>query len=224
MSPMNQIVLKVRPTFMKILSGLFLSMLVSTAAFATASATSVSPPASAEVHYDITVRLDPIARKLEGRSVITANTSEELTLVIGRRFEVMHGRVDAEPFGPAATMGRMRGWRILGNEKLPRRIEIHWRGELAALDTALDHHQTLGRNDPASGEAGTFLPDSSGWYPYLADKLASYNLTIELPPRATRNCARSSCRGNRNGGGVSRTVRISGSDRRYRSHGGSLCY
>jgi aminopeptidase N len=165
--------------------GFLFSMLVVTAAFATSSATSGAPPGSApgsaEVHYDITVRLDPVARKIEGRSVITANTPEELTLVIGRRFEVMRGRVDGSPFGPAATMGRMRGWRILGDEKLPRRIEIHWRGELAALDTALDHNQTLGRSDPASGEAGTFLPDSSGWYPYLADKLASYNLTIELP-------------------------------------------
>ena len=162
---------------------LLCSMLVASPAWATSSATSDAAPAPvpAEVQYEITVRLDPVARRIEGRSVITANTSEELTLVIGRRFEVMHGRVDAEPFGPAATMGRMRAWRILGHEKLPRRIEIHWRGELAALDTALDHHQTLGRNEPASGEAGTFLPDSSGWYPYLADKLASYNLTIELP-------------------------------------------
>lgn len=177
--------LHARLTYMNGVVGFLFSMLMATTVFATSSATSSATsgatPVSAEVHYDITVRLDPVARKIEGRSVITANTPEELTLVIGRRFEVMRGRVDAEPFGPAATMGRMRGWRILGDEKLPRRIEIHWRGELAALDTALDHHQTLGRNDPASGEAGTFLPDSSGWYPFLADKLASYNLTIELP-------------------------------------------
>jgi aminopeptidase N len=189
MSLVNQLMILARPAHMKGMAGLLLSMLWVTAALATSSATSTAPPGtpagsapgSAEVHYDITVRLDPVARKIEGRSVITANTPEELTLVIGRRFEVMRGRVDGSPFGPAATMGRLRGWRILGDQKMPRRIEIHWRGELAALDTALDHHQTLGRNDPASGEAGTFLPDSSGWYPYLADKLASYNLTIELP-------------------------------------------
>jgi aminopeptidase N len=185
MTPVNQFMILARLTYVKGMVGFLFSMLVVTAAFATSSATSGAPPGSApgsaEVHYDITVRLDPVARKIEGRSVITANTPEELTLVIGRRFEVMRGRVDGSPFGPAATMGRMRGWRILGDEKLPRRIEIHWRGELAALDTALDHNQTLGRSDPASGEAGTFLPDSSGWYPYLADKLASYNLTIELP-------------------------------------------
>ena len=51
-------------------------------------------PVPAEVQYEITVRLDPVARKIEGRSVITANTPEELTLMLGRRFEVMHARVD----------------------------------------------------------------------------------------------------------------------------------
>jgi aminopeptidase N len=178
---MNQLMMLARLTYIKGIVGLLFSVLVVTAAFATSSATSGATAVSPEVHYDIAVRLDPVARRIEGRSVITANTPEELTLVIGRRFEVMHGRVDAAPLGPAATIGRMRAWRIFGDEKLPRRIEIHWRGELVALDTALDHHQTLGRNDPASGEAGTFLPDSSGWYPHLADKLASYNLTIELP-------------------------------------------
>lgn len=146
-----------------------------------ASAASTAVADAAEVQYDIYVEIDPVARSIKGRNVITANTAEELTLVIGRRFEVMHAKVDADPIGPAATVGHMRAWRISGAEKTPRRIEIHWRGELAALDTSLDHRQTLGRNDPATGETGTFLPDSSGWYPYLAGKLASYRLSIELP-------------------------------------------
>ncbi|SCY21867.1 hypothetical protein SAMN05216420_103222 [Nitrosospira sp. Nl5] len=136
---------------------------------------------TAEIDYDITVRIDPVARTIEGRSVITAKTAEELTLVLGRRFEVMHARVDASPLGPAATTGRMRAWRISGDQRTPRRIELHWRGELSALDTSLDHPQTLGGNEPASSAAGTFLPDSSGWYPYIAEKLASYRVSIELP-------------------------------------------
>ncbi len=143
------------------------------------SAASNSP---AEVQYDISVRIDPVGRKLEGSSVITAHTAEELTLVLGRRFEVMQARVGDDPIGPSVSMGNMRAWRIRGEQKLPRRIEVYWRGELSPLDTSLDHPQTLGRNDPASAEAGTFLPDSSGWYPFLADKLASYSLRIELPP------------------------------------------
>ena len=49
---------------------------------------------TAEIDYDITVRIDPVARTIEGRSVITVRTSEELTLMLGRRFETMHARVD----------------------------------------------------------------------------------------------------------------------------------
>ena len=140
-----------------------------------------SPVVDSPVRYDISVHIDPVERTLRGRSVITANTREELTLVIGRRFEVLKARVDDEQIGSSATVGAMRAWRIPGEEKLPRRIEIEWRGELSPLDTSLDHRQTLGQNQPVSGESGTFLPDSSGWYPYLAGELASYDLSMELP-------------------------------------------
>ena len=161
---------------------ILLPLLVLTGACAASdSAASAVVADTAEVDYDITVRIDPVARTIEGHSVITAKTSEELTLVLGRRFEVMHARVDAAPLGPAAITGRMRAWRISGDQQIPRRIEIRWRGELSALDTSLDHPQTLGRNEPASSAAGTFLPDSSGWYPYIAEKLASYRVSIELP-------------------------------------------
>ena len=110
-----------------------------------------------------------------------ANSSEELTLVLGRRFGVLSAQVNGTSLGPAASMGKVRAWRVFNDKGLPRRIEVHWRGELTPLDTSLDHAQTLGRDEPASGEAGTFLPDSSGWYPYIAGKLASYRVSIELP-------------------------------------------
>ncbi|MDN5835737.1 MAG: M1 family peptidase [Nitrosospira sp.] len=154
-----------------------------TFAAATDAATDASGAAAdtADINYDISVRIDPVARTIEGRTVITAKTPEELTLVLGRRFEVMQARADGAPLGPAAVTGKMRTWRIPANKQIPRRIEVHWRGELSALDTALDHPQTLGANEPVSSAAGTFLPDSSGWYPYIADKLASYRVSIDLP-------------------------------------------
>ena len=155
----------------------WITLTTSTSAFAA----SREAADTAEVQYDITVRIDPVARSIEGRSVITVNTPEELTLMLGRRFGVMHARVDGTSLGPAASMGKMRVWGISGDQKMPRRIEVRWGGELSALDISLDHPQTLGRDEPASGEAGTFLPDSSGWYPYIAGKLASYRLSIELP-------------------------------------------
>jgi aminopeptidase N len=156
------------------LAGILISFLVSTSAISAEADT-------AEIDYDITVRIDPIARTIEGRSVITARTSEELTLMLGRRFETMHARVDTAPLGPSASTRKMRAWRIPGDQHTPRRIVMHWRGEFSALDTSLDHSQTLGRDEPASSNAGTFLPDSSGWYPYIAGKLASYRISIELP-------------------------------------------
>ncbi|SFW26986.1 hypothetical protein SAMN05216414_11042 [Nitrosovibrio sp. Nv17] len=148
---------------------------------ACAAEATVPVPEQAQIGYDMTVRIDPVARTLEGRSVITVNTSEELSLVLGRRFEVTRGRVGTAQLGLSAITGEMRVWRVFANAQMPRRIEVHWRGELSALDTSLDHAQTLGGAQPASGADGTFLPDASGWYPYIAGKLASYRLAIELP-------------------------------------------
>jgi hypothetical protein len=165
-----------------------LSALVSVSNSASAASdTSPTSPTSpeatdaVEVSYEIEVRIDPVAHSIEGRSVIMANSSEELTLVLGRRFGVLSAEVNGTSLGPAASMGKVRAWRVFNDKGLPRRIEVHWRGELTPLDTSLDHAQTLGRDEPASGEAGTFLPDSSGWYPYIAGKLASYRVSIELP-------------------------------------------
>jgi aminopeptidase N len=138
-------------------------------------------PEPADIEYDITVRIDPAQRSIQGNSIITVKKGEELTLVLGRRFGVMSARIDGVPLGPAASSGSLRAWSIPGSEQAPRRIEVQWRGELSALDTSIDHPQTLGRNEPATGEMGTFLPDSSGWYPYIAGKLASYRVNIELP-------------------------------------------
>ena len=129
------------------------------------------------IHYDITVRIDPVTRKLEGRTVITANMTEEFTVVLGRRFEVL----DTIGLGPAGVTGRWRTWRVQGDQSTPQHIEVRWQGVLEPLNSSLDHRQTLGKNDPVSSEAGTFLPDSSAWYPYIASELATYQLTLELP-------------------------------------------
>ncbi len=155
---------------------ILLAALVATGASATASATTA-------VEYDIAVRIDPVARRIEGRSVITVAAAGELMLVLGRRFEVTHALIDGVPLGTsAAGTVNMHVWRIARSQRGPRRIEVHWRGELAPLDTSLDHRQTLGRIEPAGSAAGTFLPDSSGWYPHLAGTLARYRVSLELPP------------------------------------------
>ena len=157
---------------------ILLAALVATGAAAAAAAS-----ATPAVEYDIAVRIDPVARRIEGRSVITVAAAGELMLVLGRRFEVTHALIDGVPLGAsAAGTVNMHAWRIARSQRGPRRIEVHWRGELAPLDTSLDHRQTLGRIEAASSAAGTFLPDSSGWYPHLAGTLARYRVSLELPP------------------------------------------
>lgn len=165
--------------------GIFSAAGIASAASAD-SGVSVAPQAPAaqepaDIEYDITVRIDPAQRSIQGNSIITVKKGEELTLVLGRRFGVLSARIDGVALGPAASSGNLRAWSIPGSEQTPRRIEVEWRGELSALDTSIDHPQTLGRNEPATGEMGTFLPDSSAWYPYIAGKLASYRVSIGLP-------------------------------------------
>ncbi len=134
------------------------------------------------VQYDISVRIDPAARTLEGRSVITANGTRDYKLLLNRRFEVKRILLDGEPLsGRRSLSGGLQGWRIPGTAGATRRITLEWSGTLAPLDTTLDHRSVLSAAEPVAGEEGTFLPDASAWYPRIAGVLASYRLSLELP-------------------------------------------
>ncbi|MEE9580604.1 MAG: M1 family aminopeptidase [Nitrosomonadaceae bacterium] len=138
---------------------------------------------SSAVEYDIVVHIDPDAQTIKGRSVITTTSPHELILTLGRRFKVTQALVDGAILEPSGTSpGMMRTWQILGSQSVPRRIEVYWYGKLSPLNTSLNHQQTLGRPEPVSGSFGTFLPDSSGWYPRIVGELASYRVTLEMPP------------------------------------------
>jgi len=138
---------------------------------------------SSAVEYDIVVHIDPVAQTIKGRSVITTTSPHELILALGRRFKVTQALVDGVILEPSDTSsGMMRTWKILGSQSIPRHIEVYWQGKLSPLNTSLNHQQTLGRAEPVSGSFGTFLPDSSGWYPRIAGELASYRVTLEMPP------------------------------------------
>lgn len=135
-----------------------------------------------EIDYDITVRIDPISRTFEGKSVITVKRPKELRLLLGAAFEVTHAFFNDAPLG----IGRERSnqphsWHIPFSFSQEYQFVIHWQGKLAPLDDSLDHQQTLGRPIAVSGAAGTFLPDASGWYPRVADELARYKVKLELP-------------------------------------------
>jgi len=169
-----------------------------------------SPAASAAsplaVHYDISVKIDPATRRLEGRSVITANGTADYKLLLNRRFEVKRILLDDEPLvGRRSSAGSLQGWRIpAAAPNQTRRITLEWGGTLAPLDTTLDHRSVLAAAEPVAGEEGTFLPDASAWYPRIAGVLASYRLSLELP-------------GNQRGLVAGRMVEEFGSATRYRA-------
>ena len=169
----------------RILSALFLTMVVIVASSITISIVIAAPLLAQDplaVEYDIVVHIDPVEQTIKGRSVIATTSSHELTLLLGQRFKVTHAFIDGVTLKPSGYGHLMHTWSIPASQRNVRRyIEIHWDGKLSPLNTSLDHQQTLGRAEPVSGSLGTFLPDSSGWYPRIAGELASYRISIEMP-------------------------------------------
>ena len=150
----------------------------------TVSVTLASPSASDSfaVEYDITVHIDPVAQTIEGRNIITTKSTHELILALSSRFKVRNILADGVILESASTdHGMLQTWRIPNSQRTPRRIEVSWHGKLLPLNTALIHRQTLNRGEPVSGKLGTFLPDSSGWFPHIPGELASYRVSIKMP-------------------------------------------
>ena len=136
-----------------------------------------------EVEYDITVKIDPVNRTIEGKNLITVTKPRELQLLLGAAYEVTQAEFNDGPLGSGREQdGQLHIWNIPFHFRQQIQFLIQWKGTLAPLDTSLDHRQTLGRPVAVSGESGTFLPDGSDWYPRVAGQLARYKVSIELPP------------------------------------------
>ncbi|MBX9637491.1 MAG: M1 family peptidase, partial [Nitrosomonas sp.] len=135
-----------------------------------------------DVEYDITVKIDPVNRTIEGKSLITVDRPRELQLILGAGYEVIQADFNDGPLGIGREQANQPHiWNIPFLFRHQIQFLIRWKGVLAPLDTSLDHQQTLGRPIAVSGEAGTFLPDSSDWYPRVAGQFARYKVSIELP-------------------------------------------
>ena len=136
-----------------------------------------------DVEYDITVKIDPVNRTLEGKSLITVHRPRELQLLLGAGYEVTQAEFNDGPLGSGREQSNLPHiWNIPFHFRQQIQFLIQWKGVLAPLDTALDHRQTLARPVAVSGVEGTFLPDSSDWYPRIAGQFARYKVSIELPP------------------------------------------
>ncbi|WP_242447207.1 M1 family metallopeptidase [Nitrosomonas supralitoralis] len=135
-----------------------------------------------DVEYDITVKIDPVNRTIEGKNLITVNNPRELQLMLGAAYEVTQAEFNDGPLGVGREQAnRAHIWNIPFYFRHQIQFLIQWRGTLASLDTSLDHQQTLGRPVAAGGESGSFLPDASNWYPRVVGQLARYKVSIELP-------------------------------------------
>lgn len=135
-----------------------------------------------DVEYDITVKIDPVNRTLEGKSLVTVHRPRELQLLLGAGYEVTQAEFNDGPLGIGREQSNLpHVWNIPFHFRQQIQFLIQWKGVLAPLDTALDHRQTLARPVAVSGVGGTFLPDSSDWYPRIAGQMARYKVSIELP-------------------------------------------
>jgi len=134
--------------------------------------------AAASATHQIQVRIEPETHRLEGRDSLRFDAPRAATLVLSSRFSLDSVAVDGQR---AALKARLDGG--LQRIALPaaRRIDLLWHGTLAPLDRSLEHRDTLGYAEPASGREGTFLPSGSGWYPMLDGELERYSLELDLP-------------------------------------------
>jgi aminopeptidase N len=134
-----------------------------------------------QVRYDYSIRLDPAARELRGSGVVTTTDRGAVTLALNARFQLARLIVDgtAVTTPPERRNGR-QVWRVPAAER-NRRIEVEWRGTLAPLDASVSHRDTLEIVEPVADPRGSFLPSVARWHPEIEGKLATYQVTLDLP-------------------------------------------
>ena len=129
---------------------------------------------------DLAVRIEPERRELRARGTLVVD--EDITeIALAQQFDVTAVTVDGRHADTAGTVrdGR-RVWRLRAAERA-RRVEIEWRGTLAALDASISHRQTLRQAQAVADPRGSFLPASALWHPTVPHGFSSYRVAIDLP-------------------------------------------
>jgi aminopeptidase N len=154
---------------------MMLRWVLAAAAAAAAGATLAGPG-----RLDLAVRIEPERRELHARGTLIVD-EEATEIALARQFDVAAVAVDGRPADAAGAVrdGR-RIWRLPAAERA-RRVEIEWRGTLAALDASISHRQTLRQAQPTADPRGSFLPASTLWHPSIARGFALYRVAIDLP-------------------------------------------
>lgn len=136
--------------------------------------------AAAPVGYDISVRIDPATRALNGTATIIVPPGKSAELVLARRFEVESLSIDGATAAAPRIANGLSTWRLAA-AITPRTIAMRWHGRLDALDATLDHRQTLAAASPVTGAEGTFLPAAGAWFPQAGGLMPGYRVSIDLP-------------------------------------------
>lgn len=150
-------------------------------AILTLAAAFVSAADRAWPYLDAAVSVDPASRRLEAQGTIALPAGDDTEIRLAVRFRDAQATLAT---GEALSASERSGdliWRVPARDR-ERLVTLRWRGILDALDTSLDHRETLTNAAPVTGPAGTFLPSASGWYPAVAEQPLSYRLTLTLPP------------------------------------------
>lgn len=129
---------------------------------------------------DLTVSLEPAMRTLSASAIIELPAGRATTLQLDRRFDVSSITLGGRRMASAEVVDQIRRWRIEASER-PRRIEIAWKGTLAALNEHATHRETLRAAQPVADERGSFLPASGYWHPVLNEGFSSYQVQIDVP-------------------------------------------
>lgn len=129
---------------------------------------------------DVSVSLEPATREFRARGTVTVGRLAT-ELALNALFAVESIAADGRPLDPAGTVrdGR-RVWRLPAADR-DRRVEIAWRGTLAALEGSISHRDTLRNARPVADPRGSFLPAASFWHPMVAHGFSSYGVALDLP-------------------------------------------
>ncbi|MCB1907796.1 MAG: M1 family peptidase [Rhodocyclaceae bacterium] len=146
-------------------------------------ATGTTCAADATVDIEMTVRLDPSARIVEGtaRLRLPAGNSRRLLLASAARLRTL--AINDQPARRRERVqGELRSWSLPSRAET---VDVRWEQSLEPTPTNLDHRATIGRASASAAELGSFLPAAAQWYPGLqvdgAPALQRWRVTVETP-------------------------------------------
>ena len=140
--------------------------------------------AAAPLHHDLTVSLDPVKRRLHVTDRVLISAGREVALRWAERFLPEQVLLDGRAVAPDRVRAHdAHAWllRIRAPKEHAAVLEMHYAGDLDALDTTLDHRQVLGLSRPVAGAEGAFLAANTGWYPHAGRDLLTYRMKVLVP-------------------------------------------